>query len=87
MYNLELNIGYLIGKKKYWHKSNKHPLKNKDLWQRLDKNLVLHHNSSIQWEWIKGHSGHPDNEYCHNLALNAAKSPLFFDTGYLSSSL
>ncbi|WWO98659.1 MAG: ribonuclease HI [Candidatus Dasytiphilus stammeri] len=65
-----------------WLTYNKHPVKNLDLWQRLYK-TINHHN--IQWNWIKGHSGNPENERCDELARNAAKSPKFNDTGYICS--
>ena len=52
-------------KKNGWKTANKKPVKNKDLWIILD-NEITHH--SIQWEWIKGHSGHPQNERADKLA-------------------
>ncbi|WWO97306.1 MAG: ribonuclease HI [Candidatus Dasytiphilus stammeri] len=67
-------------KKSNWLTYNKRPVKNLDLWKRLDKKLNHHH---IQWNWIKGHSGHTDNEQCDELARKAAKSPTFNDTGYI----
>ena len=57
-------------KKNGWKTANKKPVKNKDLWLRLDKAISEH---KIQWEWIKGHSGHPQNERADelaNLAIN-----------------
>lgn len=41
---------------------------NKDLWQRLDK-LAQKHN--IEWHWVRGHTGHPENERCDELARQA----------------
>ncbi len=41
------------------------PVKNVDLWQRLDAALGQH---KIKWEWVKGHAGHPENERCDELA-------------------
>ena len=52
-------------KQKNWKTANKKPVKNKDLWIELD-NLVNKH--SIQWEWVKGHSGHEENERADTLA-------------------
>lgn len=43
--------------------------KNVDLWQRY---LKLHPKFNLQFEWVKGHAGHPENERCDQLAVNAA---------------
>ena len=51
-----------------WKTANKKPVKNKNLWVELDL-LVLQHN--IKWKWIKGHSGHPENERADELANEA----------------
>lgn len=67
-------------KAKNWITSNKKPVKNKDLWQRLD-NASQHH--QIDWKWVKGHSGHPENERCDDLARTAAEgNPKTPDQGY-----
>lgn len=55
-------------KKRNWRTANKTPVKNIDLWQRLDKAIESH---KIEWHWVKGHSGHPENELCDNLANEA----------------
>ena len=55
-------------KKNGWKTANKKPVKNKGLWLELD-NLVTRH--SINWKWIKGHSGHPENERADQLANEA----------------
>lgn len=57
-------------KRKNWKTSNKKPVKNIDLWQRLDAaaNGLAH---EIQWCWVKGHSGHPENERADRLANQA----------------
>jgi len=52
-----------------WRTANKKPVKNMDLWQQLDE-LVGHHR--IEWAWVKGHSGHPENERVDDLAREAA---------------
>ncbi|MDR9389992.1 MAG: ribonuclease HI [Wenzhouxiangella sp.] len=52
-----------------WRTANKKPVKNKDLWQQLDA-LVARHD--IEWAWVKGHSGHPENERVDDLAREAA---------------
>ena len=55
-------------KKKGWKNSKKEPVKNADLWQKLDELAAMHH---IQWHWVKGHSGHPENELADTLANQA----------------
>jgi ribonuclease HI len=55
-------------KKNGWKTANKKPVKNKELWLELD-NLVMQH--KINWKWIKGHSGHPENERADQLANQA----------------
>ncbi len=55
-------------KKKNWKASNNKPVKNVDLWQKLDELSSLHH---INWHWVKGHSGHPENERVDALANEA----------------
>ncbi len=52
-------------KKNGWRTSAKKPVKNVDLWQALDK-LVQKH--EVRWYWVKGHSGHPENEMADQLA-------------------
>ena len=48
-----------------WRTSNRQPVKNQDLWEELDQ-LVQDHD--ITWHWVKGHSGHPENELVDELA-------------------
>ena len=55
-------------KKRDWKTAAKKPVKNKDLWQRLDKAITPH---NISWHWIKGHSGHQGNEMADQLANRA----------------
>lgn len=55
-------------KKRGWKTAAKKPVKNKDLWQRLDEATKIH---QIKWEWIKGHSGHEGNERADELANKA----------------
>ena len=59
-------------KKRGWKTADKKPVKNVDLWKRLDAALGQH---QIKWEWVKGHAGHPENERCDELARAAAISP------------
>ena len=54
-----------------WRTSNKKPVKNADLWQRLDEAAMRH---AIEWGWVKGHSGHPENERVDDLARAAAEA-------------
>ncbi|XOV77916.1 MAG: ribonuclease HI [Aestuariibacter sp.] len=71
-------------KRRDWRTADKKPVKNKDLWQRLDKATESH---KIQWNWVKGHSGHPENERCDELARGAAESEaLSEDTGFVASN-
>ena len=52
-------------KRKGWRNSKRQPVKNSDLWQTLDE-LTQEHD--IDWYWVKGHSGHPENERADALA-------------------
>jgi len=57
---------WLFGwKKNGWKTSTKKPVKNVDLWQRLDTAQARH---DVTWEWVKGHAGHPENERADELA-------------------
>lgn len=47
------------------------PVKNMDLWERLD---LAMRGKFIQWHWVRGHNGHPENERCDVLASNARKA-------------
>lgn len=53
-----------------WKTADKKPVKNADLWQMLLEETRRHR---ITWEWVKGHSGHPENEEADMLASNAAE--------------
>tara|TARA_B110000503_G_C7004078_1_gene352786 strand:- start:83 stop:520 length:438 start_codon:yes stop_codon:yes gene_type:complete len=52
-------------KRNGWRTAAKQPVKNQDLWQALDEQCVRH---TIEWHWVKGHSGHPENERADALA-------------------
>ncbi|HEY9078439.1 ribonuclease HI [Magnetovibrio sp.] len=52
-------------KKNGWKTAAKKSVKNQDLWMRLDSALSDH---DVEWHWVKGHSGHPENERCDELA-------------------
>lgn len=69
--------------KRGWKTADKKPVKNVDLWKRLDAALGQH---EIKWEWVKGHAGHPENERCDELARAAASNPAHEDTGYQPES-
>ena len=52
-------------KKRGWKNSQKQPVKNQDLWQALDAQVQRH---QVTWHWVKGHSGHAENERADQLA-------------------
>ncbi len=52
-------------KKNGWRTSQKKPVKNAELWQQLDEARQRH---EVQWHWVKGHAGHPENEKADELA-------------------
>ena len=51
-----------------WKTASRQPVKNKELWLKLNK---LDQQHSITWVWVKGHNGHPENERCDQLANEA----------------
>jgi len=55
-------------KRRAWRTADKKPVKNLDLWQRLDKLAGEH---EVEWHWVKGHAGHPENERADALANRA----------------
>ena len=57
---------WMVGwKKRNWRTADGKPVKNQDLWLQLDSLSQLHR---IQWKWVKGHAGHPENERADALA-------------------
>lgn len=52
-----------------WRTASRKPVKNVDLWQRLDRAAARH---DVRWTWVRGHSGHPENERADRLATAAA---------------
>lgn len=63
-----------------WQKKNFKDKANVDLWQRY---IPLHHKFKPKFVWIKGHAGHPENERCDQLAVQAAlRGPLLIDDVY-----
>ncbi len=73
--------GWLDGwQKRGWRTSSKEPVKNRDLWERL---LAAIEGHEIRWQWVRGHTGNPENERCDQLAVGAANGgELAEDTGY-----
>jgi ribonuclease HI len=57
-------------KRNGWKTASKKPVKNAELWRRLDAARERH---EVRWDWIKGHSGHPENERADKLASDAAR--------------
>lgn len=55
-------------KRRNWKTADRKPVKNVDLWQRLDVAAARHR---VRWEWVRGHSGHPENEMADQLANQA----------------
>jgi ribonuclease HI len=58
-------------KAKGWLTADKKPVKNKELWQRLEAATHIH---QIEWLWVKGHSGHPENDRVDQLAREAIQT-------------
>lgn len=57
-------------KRNGWRTASRAPVKNEDLWQRLDEARARH---NVAWEWTKGHAGHPENERADELARAGMK--------------
>jgi ribonuclease HI len=57
--------------KRNWQTVQKKPVLNRDLWKELVKLNQMH---KIEWEWVRGHHGHPENERCDQLARDAIKN-------------
>lgn len=70
-------------KKRNWKTSDNKPVKNVDLWKQLD---ALSQQHQINWQWVKGHSGHVENERCDQLARQAAEHPTNSDDGYIQNT-
>lgn len=51
-----------------WRTAGRQPVKNRDLWERLDALLAMH---EVRFNWVRGHSDHPENERCDRLAVAA----------------
>ncbi|WP_416304887.1 ribonuclease HI [Neptunicella sp. SCSIO 80796] len=71
-------------RKNGWRTADKKPVKNVDLWKRLDE---ASHKHQVKWHWVKGHSGHPENERCDELARSAAEgNNLLEDKGFIATN-
>ena len=68
-----INQWIINWKKNGWKTAAKQPVKNKDLWIKLDE---LVQNNNVEWKWVKGHSGHPGNEKADQLANDAIEANL-----------
>lgn len=55
-------------KKRNWKTAAKKPVKNVDLWQRMEQSAQKH---TLEWEWVRGHQGHIENERADQLAVDA----------------
>jgi ribonuclease HI len=60
-------------KRRGWKTADKKPVKNVDLWQRLEAAALRH---DVSWHWVRGHSGHPENERADALAREAIANVL-----------
>ena len=58
-------------KRNGWRTAKKEPVKNAELWQRLELALVPH---QVKWHWVRGHSGHVENERVDSIARAAIES-------------
>jgi ribonuclease HI len=59
-------------KRRGWMTADKKPVKNVDLWKRLDEAVARHR---VRWHWVKGHAGHPGNERADQLANRGVLQP------------
>lgn len=67
-------------KRRGWLTTAKKPVKNRDLWERLDQAAGPH---QIDWQWVRGHAGNSENERCDALAVQAERGlSLLPDAGY-----
>ncbi len=63
-------------KRNGWRTAQKKPVKNQDLWELLDELAGQH---QVQWHWVRGHSGHPENEHVDQAANEAIDNMLLPD--------
>ncbi len=62
---------WLPGWKRRGWKRRSGPIENLELWRELDSEAARHH---VTWVWVRGHAGHPRNEYANHLATSAARN-------------
>ena len=68
--------------KNNWIKSDRKPVKNVDLWKKIQEKMTPH---KVTFHWVKGHAGHPENERCDQLAQTEAKKRgLPIDQGFMN---
>ncbi|MFO0704329.1 MAG: ribonuclease HI [Patescibacteria group bacterium] len=81
-----LTKGWLVAwQQKGWKTAGKKPVANKDLWQKVIGHIAR---LKISPSWVRGHDGHPENELCDKLAVDAyLKGPYDKDLGYLKSGM
>jgi ribonuclease HI len=60
-----ISVWIIDWKRRGWRTADKKPVKNVDLWQQLDTLAAQH---DVEWLWVKGHAGHPENERADQLA-------------------
>ncbi len=79
-----INLGWVdIWRAKNWKRTGKGKVLNPDLWKELVELLDQH---QVELVWVKGHAGHPENERCDMLAVQAAQQKnLLIDAGYEKS--
>ena len=58
-------LGDIDDQRRGWRTADKKPVKNEDLWRQLDEVRSKH---EVEWRWVKGHAGHPENERADALA-------------------
>ncbi|HET8808580.1 MAG TPA: RNase H family protein, partial [Methylophaga sp.] len=58
-------------KAKNWRTASKQPVKNADLWQRMEAAAAKH---QLEWQWVRGHTGHVENERADQLAVTARET-------------
>ena len=79
------NKGWLASwVKRNWVKADRKPVKNVDLWKKMQEKMAKH---SVTFQWVKGHAGNPENERCDHLAQSEAqKDSLPIDHGFKANS-
>lgn len=70
-------------KRNGWRTADRKPVKNEDLWRRLDELAQRHH---VRWHWVRGHDGHTENERCDALANAAIRARRGSDSAPAASS-